>query len=52
MVEQEKSQKADQNSEDWAEDSEPKRGVPIGLGYGTGFCFGHFLGSLVVSDSL
>ena len=52
MVEQEESKKADQNSEQWAEDSEPKCGIPTGLGHGIGFCFSHFLSSLVISDML
>ena len=52
VVEQEKRKKADQNSEHWAEDSEPKCGIPTGLGHGIGFCFSHFLSSLVVSDML
>jgi len=52
VVEQEESKKADQNSEHWAEDSEPKCGIPTGLGHEIGLCFSHFLSSLVVSDML
>ena len=52
VVEQEESKKADQNSEYWAEDSEPKCGIPTGLAHGIGFCFSHFLFLLVVSHML
>jgi hypothetical protein len=52
VVEQEKGQKGDQNSEHWAEDSEPKCRVPAGLGDGIGFCLSHFLFPLVARDWL
>src|SRR5437868_12258630 len=43
VVEQEKPEKADQNPEHRAKNSEPECRVPIGVGDGIGFCSSHFL---------
>ena len=47
MVKQENPEKADQNPEHGAENSEPEWDVPACVGDGIGFCLGHTLGFLV-----
>jgi hypothetical protein len=47
VVEQEKGEKAGQNPEHRAENSEPECEIPARVGDGIGFCFDHFLGFLV-----
>jgi hypothetical protein len=47
VVEEEKGEKARQNPEDRAENSEPERAVPVCLSRGIGFCLVHSLGFLV-----
>ena len=47
VVEQEKPEKADQNPEHGAKNSEPERDVPACAGDGIGFCLDHTLGFLV-----
>ena len=47
VVEQKKGEKAGQNPEHRAENSEPECEIPARVGNGIGFCFDHFLGFLV-----
>jgi hypothetical protein len=43
VVEQDNGEKAGQNPEHRAKNSEPECRVPIGIGDGIGFCSSHFL---------
>ena len=53
VVEEEKGEKANQNPEHRAENSEPEWNVPAWVGHGIGFCLGHTSGfSLVACHSL
>ena len=49
MVKQENPEKANQNPEHRAENSEPEWNVPARVGDGIRFCFGHTSGSLLVA---